>query len=135
MKLTHTDLTRGNIFSQLVKLSLPIMATSFMQMAYNLTDMIWIGRVGSGAVAAVGTAGFFVWFGNALLFSTKIGAEVNVSQSLGRQDLEAAAGYGRSSFRLAFLLSAAYGLFLVAGAKALMGFFALGVDNGYDVTA
>ena len=135
MSVTHTDLTRGPIFSQLIKLSIPIMATSFMQMAYNLTDMIWIGRVGSGAVAAVGTAGFLVWFGNSLLFSTKIGAEVNVSQSLGHRDLEAAAGYGRSSFRLAFLLSAVYGLFLVAGAKALIGFFALGVDNGYDVTA
>ena len=135
MSVTHTDLTRGNIFSQLIKLSIPIMATSFMQMAYNLTDMIWIGRVGSGAVAAVGTAGFFVWFGNSLLFSTKIGAEVNVSQSLGRRDLEAATGYGRSSFRLAFLLSAVYGLLLVAGARSLIGFFDLGVDNGYDVTA
>jgi len=135
MSMTHTDLTQGPIFKQLVKLSLPIMATSFMQMAYNLTDMVWIGRVGSGAVAAVGTAGFFVWFGNALHFSTKIGAEVNVSQSLGRRDMDAAAGYGRSSFRLAVFLAAVYGLFLVAGAKALMGFFDLGVDNGFDVTA
>ncbi len=53
------DLTEGSISGKLVKLALPIMATSFIQMAYNLTDMLWVGTIGSTAVAAVGTAGFF----------------------------------------------------------------------------
>lgn len=52
------NLVEGNIFTSLIKLAIPIMGTSFIQMAYNMTDMIWIGRVGSKAVAAVGTAGF-----------------------------------------------------------------------------
>lgn len=52
------DLTKGRIFDTLIKLALPIMGTSFLQMAYNMTDMIWLGRVGSNAVAAAGTAGF-----------------------------------------------------------------------------
>ena len=52
------SLTEGPIIRNLVKLAMPIMGTSFIQMAYNLTDMIWIGKVGSKAVAAVGTAGF-----------------------------------------------------------------------------
>ncbi|TYB30280.1 MAG: MATE family efflux transporter, partial [Candidatus Mcinerneyibacterium aminivorans] len=68
----NKDFTRGNILNQLIKLSLPIMGTSFIQMTYNLTDLFWIGHVGSGAVAAVGTAGFFIWFSNALTFSTAI---------------------------------------------------------------
>ena len=34
------DLTQGKITEKLVKLSLPIMATSFIQMAYNMIDMI-----------------------------------------------------------------------------------------------
>ena len=33
-------------------------------MGYNLVDMIWIGRLGSGAVAAVGAAGMFMWLAN-----------------------------------------------------------------------
>ena len=53
------DLTKGPIVRTLVKLALPIMGTSFIQMAYNLTDMIWIGKVGSKAVAGVGTGGVF----------------------------------------------------------------------------
>ena len=52
------NLVSGNILSTLLKLALPILGTSFIQMAYNMTDMIWVGRIGSDAVAAVGTAGF-----------------------------------------------------------------------------
>ena len=38
------NLTEGPIIRNLVKLAMPIMGTSFIQMAYNLTDMIWIGK-------------------------------------------------------------------------------------------
>lgn len=41
------DLINGPILSSLTKLALPIMATSLIQMAYNMIDMIWIGRLGS----------------------------------------------------------------------------------------
>lgn len=53
------DLVSGSIVKTLLTLSLPILGTSFIQMAYSLVDMIWIGKAGSAAVAAVGTAGFF----------------------------------------------------------------------------
>ena len=53
----RVNLLEGNILSSLTRLALPIMATSLVNMAYNMTDMIWIGRVGPGAVAAVGAAG------------------------------------------------------------------------------
>ena len=78
------DLVSGNIVKTLMALSLPILGTSFIQMAYNLVDMIWIGKAGSAAVAAVGTAGFFSWFGNSMVMITKTGAEVGVSQSIGK---------------------------------------------------
>jgi len=83
------DLTRGKIFTSILFLALPIMGTSFVQMAYNLTDMIWIGKLGSDATAAVGTAGFYMWFAMGLIFLCRIGAEVLVSQSVGRKDLVA----------------------------------------------
>ena len=46
------DLVSGNIIKTLIALSLPILGTSFIQMAYSLVDMIWIGKAGSAAVAA-----------------------------------------------------------------------------------
>ena len=42
----HIDLLHGPVLSSLTRLAIPIMATSLIQMAYNLTDMIWIGRLG-----------------------------------------------------------------------------------------
>ena len=49
----NIDLLNGKILQSLTALAVPIMATSLVQTAYSLTDMAWIGRVGSGAVAAV----------------------------------------------------------------------------------
>ena len=37
------DLVNGPVLSSLTRLAVPIMATSLIQMAYNMTDMIWIG--------------------------------------------------------------------------------------------
>lgn len=41
------NLTEGPIKKQLFNLALPIMGTSFIQMAYSITDMAWVGRLGS----------------------------------------------------------------------------------------
>ncbi len=59
-------LTEGNIRYALIMLAIPIMATTFMQMSYNFINMIWVGRLGSDAVAAVGTAGFIINVGYAI---------------------------------------------------------------------
>ena len=56
------NLTHGPINRQLFNLAMPIMATSFIQMAYSLTDMAWVGRLGSEAVAAIGSVGPSVRF-------------------------------------------------------------------------
>ena len=56
------DLVNGPVLSSLTRLAVPIMATSLIQMAYNMTDMIWIGRIGSSAVASVGAANVYVAF-------------------------------------------------------------------------
>lgn len=102
------DLTQGPILGNLIRLSLPIIGTSFMQMAYNLTDMMWLGQLGSGAVAAVGAASFFSWFGISILLITRIGAEVGVSQSIGRRDLNGAARYARHAIVWAIILIGIY---------------------------
>ena len=47
MKSHHVDLLNEAIAPALTRLALPIMATSLVQMLYNLTDMAWIGRLGA----------------------------------------------------------------------------------------
>jgi len=54
---TGTDLTQGSITRNLIKLSLPIMLSNFMQTFYNLADTFWLGKLAENAKAAVSTAG------------------------------------------------------------------------------
>lgn len=54
------NLTKGPINRQLFNLAIPIMATSFIQMAYSLTDMAWVGRLGSEAAKEAETADMFI---------------------------------------------------------------------------
>jgi len=102
------DLTSGNIFPQIIKLAIPIIATSFVQMAYNMTDMAWLGQVGSETVSAVGIALYLVWLGSSLLFIPKIGAEVGISQSIGGKNLEHAQSFAKNAFSLSFIISIAF---------------------------
>ena len=72
------NLTQGPINKQLFNLAMPIMATSFIQMAYSLTDMAWVGRLGSEAVAAVGSVGILTWMSGSISLLNKVGSEVSV---------------------------------------------------------
>ena len=55
------NLTKGPILKTLTKLAIPIMASSFLGTLYNITDMAWIGLLGSKAVAGIGVGGMFTW--------------------------------------------------------------------------
>ena len=47
------NLLEGRIVPLLIKLTLPIIGTSFLEMAYALIDMLWIGKLGASSIAAV----------------------------------------------------------------------------------
>lgn len=128
MKRT-VDLVSGNIVKTLLSLSLPILGTSFIQMAYSLVDMIWIGRAGSAAVAAVGTAGFFAWFGNSLVLVSKTGAEIGVSQAIGKHDDNERKTCVYSSILLCIVMAIIYTIALITFRENLIGFFKLGDEN------
>lgn len=104
----NVNLLEGPIFPNLTKLAIPIMATSMVQMAYNMIDMIWIGRVGSGAVAAVGAAGMYMWLSNGLSTLSKMGGQIKVGQTLGAGNKKEAGEYATSAIQLALI----YGVLL-----------------------
>ena len=121
----EVKLTEGSISGAMVKLALPIMANSFVQMAYNFMDMIWLGRVGTKTVAAAGTAGFFTWIGAAFLLIPKVAAEVGVAQSYGKEDMEGVKKYIVHTLQLDVVLAIIYSLFLILLRHQLIGFFGL----------
>lgn len=119
----HNDLTKGPILKGLVTMAMPIMATSFIQMAYNLTDMIWIGFLGSGAVAAVGIAGFFIWLSQAFVFLGKTGTEIKVAQATGASDHERAERIARTGIQVTMIIAVIYSLTILLFREPLIRFF------------
>lgn len=126
----YLNLLEGPILPSLSKLALPIMATSLIQMAYNLTDMIWIGGLGANAVAAVGAAGMFMWFSNGLVTLAKMGGQVKVAHALGARDYNKARLYAQCAIQMAIVFALVFGVISVAFAQQMIGFFKL---NGASV--
>lgn len=119
----ENKLISGSIGLSLFKLSIPIMATSFLQMAYNMTDMFWVGKLGSGALASVGTVGFYTWFAMGIIFIPKIAAEVNVAQFVGKSDHDSVDSYISNSMYLSIVLGIIYFMVLNIFPEQLIGFF------------
>jgi putative MATE family efflux protein len=117
------SLTEGGIVKKLLFVAIPIMGTQFMQMAYNLTDMFWLGRVGSDAVAASGAAGMYMWLSFGFLLIGRMGAEIGVSQSLGRGDKKSALAICRNAMFISVILGLLYGLVMIFFKRELVGFF------------
>lgn len=123
--IRERDLTQGNIRSTLVKLALPIMGTSFINILYNLTDIMWLGRYSTDAVSAAGSAGFFTWLGNSIIIISQVGVGIWVSQSYGRRDFKSMKKYISNGLRFDAILGIIYTLVLFFGANFLMSFFNL----------
>ena len=123
------DLTTGHITDKLIMIALPIMGVSFVQTAYSLIDMIWIGKAGSAALAAVGTAGFFTWLAEAFDMLTRLGASIRVAQSVGQKDYKKTKHYITSALQMTVALAFFYGLILLLFNKPLVEFFALGDES------
>ena len=127
------DLTKDRIFTSILFLALPIMGTSFVQMAYNLIDMIWIGKLGSSATAAVGTAGFYMWFSMGIIFLCRIGAEVLVAQSVGRKDLKATKETVQNVLQMALVFSLIFMAIVLIFKHQLIAFFDIKETNVVDM--
>ncbi len=123
--LATKDLTRGPIMRQVMTLAAPIMATSFIQMAYTLTDTAWVGRLGSREVAAIGTVGMIMWFAQTFTNLNKIGSEVTVSQAIGMQDNELAKRYATHNVTMSLSISIVLGIILYLFAPVFISVFKL----------
>ena len=119
------NLTEGPILRQLFMLAMPIMATSFIQMAYSLTDMAWVGRLGSEAIAAVGTVGLLTWMTTSLALLNKVGSEVSVGQAIGMKDETAARSFATHNLTLSLIVSVAWAFILFTFAPLIIRFYEL----------
>lgn len=130
-----TNLTEGGITARLVRLALPIMATSFIQMAYNLTDMFWVGRIGSEANAAVGSVGMFTWMSASFSLMCKVGAEVSIGQAVGKRAYDEARLYASHNVTLAIIVSLFWAVLLSVFAVPLISVYELAPSISADAVS
>ena len=87
--MNKIDLTQGKVLSVLIALALPIMGSSVLQLTYNLVDMLLVGRLGSDAVASIGTTSFLIGMANAIQACLVVSTGILVSHAIGRKDADA----------------------------------------------
>ena len=119
------SLIEGGIVNKLFLVALPLIGTQIVQMAYNLTDMFWLGRLSSDAVASSGTVGLFMWLTMSFMMFGRMGAEIGVSQSIGRGDKESAQAFAHNSLAIAVFLGIIITLIYRIGRVPLVGFFGI----------
>lgn len=119
------NLTKGSILKTLTKLAIPIMASSFLGTLYNITDMAWIGLLGSKAVAGVGVGGMFTWLSQGLAAMARMGGQVQVAQCIGRGERDRAHGFAQAAVQLATLMGMAYAVISLLFTRQMVAFFQL----------
>ena len=125
MKRRHLDLLNGPIVKTLLLLSLPLMAGAFTQMAYNLTDIFFIGKLGVNAVAATGTMGYFMWMGESLNATPRSGVSVFVAQAYGAKKFHEATENIADGWQLSMTISLIYASLLFFAIRPLLAVFRL----------
>ncbi len=125
-KNRQITLTEGPILKSLVALAVPIMASSFLNTVYSITDMAWIGMLGSKAVAGVGVGGMYIWLSQGLSSLARMGGQVNVAQAFGRGKKEEAAEYARAALQLVVMFGILFAVISVSFAEGLVSLFHLG---------
>ncbi|WP_411168744.1 MATE family efflux transporter [Clostridium sp. MB05] len=125
--MKKVDLTQGNVLKVLITLALPIMGSSFLQFTYNLVDMLWVGGLGSNAVASIGSSSFFIGLGYSIGSLVVIGTGIKVAHSIGRKDDKAVEEYIASGVILNAIIGGIYCLVLIFFGKNFIQF--LNLDN------
>lgn len=90
VKKPKMDMTQGVIIKQIILFSLPIIATTFMQLFFNTADTIMVGWFGgsdeaerNAAIAAVGSCSALINLIISIFSGLSVGAGVSVSHEIG----------------------------------------------------
>lgn len=120
------DLTKGKVLNVLITLAIPIMASSFLQFAYNIIDMIWVGNLGSDAVASIGSASFFIGLGNSINSFVVIGTGIKVAHAIGEKKENEVKEYISSGIILNLFVALIYCIVVLIFGRNLIGFLNTG---------
>lgn len=104
-------LTVGPLRRVVLRLAAPAVAMMACHFSFNLIDSIWVGRlVGPAALAAVSTAGFYIWVALSLGEMVEIGLIAVAARRHGEGDPERAARAAAAALGYALLAGVVVGV-------------------------
>ncbi|MBN3039196.1 MAG: MATE family efflux transporter [Candidatus Omnitrophica bacterium] len=113
-KFHGLDLTTGNTIKTIWLLAFPIMMGNLLQTAFNVVDMIWVGRLGPGAIAAVGMSGVVLMVVITLIIGVSTGTQALISRFIGAKKQKEAENVAMQSLIIGLgmsIIMAAIGIF------------------------
>ena len=123
-KAYDRDWTEGSIIGTLWSLTWPTTISRTIRMLGPMIDMIWVGSLGSAALAGVGVSGIAVTMINSARMGLNTGTRALLTRAVGSGDETAANHVAQQSFVIsgAFaLITAAIGIFFAEPILRLMG--------------
>ena len=110
MSTTRGDLTQGSLLRHLLQLAVPITLGYILQDAFNVVDMIFVGRLGPASIAAVGVSGNLLRLIGVFSLGISTGAGIMVAQYLGARNLAQAGHVAMQAILLAFFFAIGIGI-------------------------
>ena len=118
------DLTSGPMLQKIILFSIPLAASSILQLLFNAADVVVVGRfAGSTALAAVGSNGSLINLLVNLFVGLSLGANVVAARCFGAKDERGVQDTVQTSVTLGFVsgvLLAVVGFFAARGLLELM---------------
>ena len=127
MNKTREDLTEGSILKHLFGLAVPITFGYMLQDAFNIVDMIFVGRLGPAAISAVGVSGNLLRLVGVFSLGISTGAGIMVAQYLGARNFAQAGHVATQAIILAFMF--AIGIGIIGYPLAEFGIRTLRIDD------
>ncbi|MBU4140695.1 MAG: MATE family efflux transporter [Candidatus Omnitrophica bacterium] len=129
------DLTEGNTVRNIWALALPMMLGNIMQTAFNVVDMIWVGRLGSEAIASVAMSGVVLFVIITLIIGVSTGTQTLVARFMGAGKCADAENVAMQSLIIGAVLSVALagaGLILARPILQILGAKTMILQLGTD---
>lgn len=106
------DMTKGPIFVNIIRFTIPLILTGTLQLLYNAADIIVVGRYGSdNALAAVSSTGALINLIVNVFMGLSIGASVLVAQNFGAGKHKDVSDAVHTAIAIALISGVAVGVF------------------------
>lgn len=129
------DWTKGNIPSNLLSLSWPIVTTQSLNQVGPFIDMIWVGKLGAASIAGVGVSALAVQFIGAIMMGITTGMRAMIARFVGAGDTGGANHVAQQAFVVSASFAATVATIGIFTAKPILVMFGLEADVVAEGTA